>query len=882
MAKSLKSIIVFIILLSALFLLCLLAAQGEHQAAAQESPANAPYLNPDLPIEKRVADLIPRLTRKEKISLIYWLAPAIPRLGIQKYEHGNSAIHGVQIPGIATEFPQTIGLAASFDPDGVYQMAVASSDEFRAKHNLYKGDMPGGMDGCLTAWSPTINMARDPRWGRTQETYGEDPYLTSRMGVAYVKGMQGDDPKYLKVVACIKHFAGNNQEDNRFSCNAQGEERYWFEYEFPAYKACVQEAHAESVMTAFNAIYGVPCTGNKWLITDVLRGMWGFQGYVTSDCGAVSNMVDLHHYVGTPGEAIAAGLNAGLDMECGWFSTYPDVTNNYLEAAIAQGLTSEAALERALTRVLTARFKLGMFDPPDRVPYSKISPDVVACPKHLDLSEQLARESMVLLKNSPVNGQPLLPFDSAKVKTIAVLGPQAALCQLGDYAPRVPAGEQVTPLMGIQKRCGGKISVQYVPWSHGEMASVPTEALRLKPGSQSEAGLNGEYFLDERPEGIPMERRIDRQIKFDWAPTAYDRWGYAGNFSALWTGWLAPPISGRYVLGFTAEKDAKFRVLLDNRCIISRWGNDQDYAGDRLTAYVALEAGRELPLRVEYSHRMGVGKAELEWATPADAEAVRTAKAADVVVAVLGLNWDFAMEGHDLPTIEVPKDQEAFIESIVAANPRTVVVLINGNPLAIRWIKEHVPAILEAWYPGPPGGNAIAAVLFGDYNPAGRLPVTFYPSDTQLRPFDEYDLTRGRTYMYFSGEPLYAFGSGLSYTTFAYHNLKVSAKKLAANVTVEVSVDVTNSGTRDGDEVVQVYVHQQKYRVKQPIKQLRAFQRVHLAKGQKQTVTLSLAVKDWAYWDVKTHAFVVEPGAFDILVGASSADIRAQAQVYVR
>ena len=243
------------------------------------------------------------------------------------------------------------------------------------------------------------------------------------------------DPKYLKVVACIKHFAGNNQEDNRFSCNAQGEERYWFEYEFPAYKACVQEAHAESVMTAFNAINGVPCTGNKWLITDVLREMWGFQGYVTSDCGAVSNMVDLHRYVGTPGEAVAAGLNAGLDMECGWFSTYPDVTNNYLEAAIAQGLTSEAGLDRALSRVLAARFKLGMFDPPDRAPYAKISPDVVACPKHLEFSQQLARESMVLLKNSPVNGQPLLPFDSAEVKTIAVVGPQAALCQLGDYAP---------------------------------------------------------------------------------------------------------------------------------------------------------------------------------------------------------------------------------------------------------------------------------------------------------------------------------------------------------------------------------------------------------------------------------------------------------------
>lgn len=882
MAKSLKSIAILIFFLCTIFLWCPLAHLAGQQTAVQEPPATAPYLNPDLPIEKRVADLIPRLTLKEKISLLGWLAPAIPRLGIQKYEHGNSAIHGVQLPGIATEFPQVIGLAASFDPEGVYRMAVASSDEFRAKDNQYRGHMPGGLDGCLTAWSPTINMARDPRWGRTQETYGEDPYLTSQMSVAYVKGMQGDDPKYLKVVACIKHFAGNNQDDIRLRCNAEGGERYWFEYEFPAFKACVQEAHVASVMTAFNAINGVPCTGNKWLITDVLRGRWGFDGYVTSDCGAVSNMVDQHHYAETPGAAIAVALNAGLDMECGWFSTYPDIVNNYLAGAMRQGLTTEATVDQALARVLAARFKLGMFDPRDRVPYAKISPDVVACPQHLELSRQLARESMVLLKNSPVNGRPLLPFDTAKVKTIAVVGPQAALCQSADYAPLEPAGPQVTPLMGIKQRCGGKIAVEYVPWSHGEMVAVPTDALRVKQGSNDELGLSGEYFISDQQEGTVTERRIDRQLNFDWSPTAYDRWALVGGFAALWTGWLVPPLSGKYVLGFTAESGAKFRVLLNNQCLINRWGDDQDYSGDRLTANVDLEAGQELPLRVEYSRRRGIGKARLDWATPTDEDAVRAAKGADVVVAVLGLNWDVAMEGRDLSTLEVPEDQETFIRRIVAANPRTVVVLINGNPLAIRWIKDHVPGILEAWYPGPPGGDAIADVLFGDYNPAGRLPITFYRSDTQLQPFDEYDLTKGRTYMYFTGKPLYAFGSGLSYTSFTYDNLRISPhKKLGANDAVNVSVDVTNRGTRDGDEVVQVYVHQQKCGVIQPIQQLRAFERIYLAKGQKRTVTLPLRVKEWAYWDVKTHSSVVEPGSFDIMVGASSDDIRLKTQVRV-
>ena len=542
---------------AAIILCCPWGNQGAQQTVAQEPPASAPYLNPDLPIEQRVADLIPRLTLKEKISLIGWLAPAIPRLGIQKYEHGNSAIHGVDMPGPATEFPQAIGLAASFDPDGEYQMAVASSDEFRAKDNEYRGNMPGGQDGCLTAWSPTINMARDPRWGRTQETYGEDPYLTSRMGIAYVKGMQGDDPKYLKVVACIKHFAGNNQDDIRFKCNAQGGERYWYEYEFPAYKACVREAHAASVMTAFNAINGVPCTGNKWLITDVLRGTWGFDGYVTSDCGAVSNMVDLHHYVETPGAAIATALNAGLDMECGWFSTYPDIVNNYLAGAIQQGLTTEATLDRALARVLAARFKLGMFDPRDRVPYTKISPDVIASPQHLELSRQLARESMVLLKNAPVNGEPLLPFDSAKVKTIAVVGPQAALCQLGDYAPLEPAGPQVTPLMGIERRAGRQFAVHYVPWSHGEMTVIPADALRAKQGSADEPGLKGQYFLNDRPEGVVTGERIDRQIKFDWSPTAYDRWASVGGIRGALDGEVGPAPVGQVRFGVHRGKGRK-------------------------------------------------------------------------------------------------------------------------------------------------------------------------------------------------------------------------------------------------------------------------------------------------------------------------------------
>jgi beta-glucosidase len=848
-------------------------------ALAGKAWAAAPYLDPDLPLATRVADLESRLTLKEKMSMLYWLEPPIPRLGILKYQYGNDAIHGIRYPGVVTSFPQTIGQAASFNPDTVYKMYSAISDEARAKYNQYHGDMPGMFAGCLCPWSPTVNMVRDPRWGRSQETYGEDPYLSSRMAIANVKGLQGDDPKYLKTAACVKHFAGNNQENNRFGCNANANERYWFEFEFPPYKAAVQEANVQQVMTSYSAINGVPCSGNKWLVTDVLRGMWGFKGYVTSDCGAISNMVDKYRYVRTPEEAIAKSLNAGIDMECGGGCLYPDLVDTHLLKAIQEGLTTEAVLNRALGRILTVKFKLGMFDPPERVPYSNIGTDVIASPEHFELARESARENMVLLRNVPVGGHPLLPLDADKIKTIAVVGPRAATCELGDYTAENVAEPRVSPLMGLEARAAGaNFTVQHVPWRSAAMTPVPMDVLQTAPVGKGDAGkgLHAEYFSNDHFDGVP-EVFEGQQLNFDWTIPPYER---PGAFSVRWTGVLVPPAPGKYAIGFVAENGARFRVLLGGQTIIDRW-NTSNYNGERVMARVNFYNG-SLPLRVEYAHHPGGGKAQLLWQAPAGEEALHAAKSSDVVIAVLGLDSNVATEGTDLRSIELPKDQEDFIERIVAANPRTIVVLINGNSLAINWINSHVPAILEAWFPGSQGGHAIADVLFGDYNPAGRMPVTFYASDKQLRPFDEYDITKGRTYMYLAEKPLYAFGYGLSYSSFKYENLMIPNAPVTRADTVNVSVDVENTSKRDGDEVVQLYSHQVHAGIPVPIKQLRAFQRIHLKAGEKQTVHLTVNVKDLAYWDLRTRAFVVDSGVFDLMVGAASDDIRQKGQITVK
>lgn len=816
-----------------------------------------------------------RLTQKEKISLIYWLAPAIDRLGIEEYHLGDECLHGLVRPDKNTVFPEAIGLGATFDPDAIHEMTAAISDEARARWN--QGHHFGNFNYPLVLWSPVINMARDPRWGRNQETYGEDPWLASRLGVAFVKGLQGDDPHYIKVISTPKHFAGNNEESGRMGKNIVCDERYLREFELFPFAAAIQEGNAQSTMAAYTAINGVPCSANKWLLTDVLRKEWGFKGFVVSDCGAVSHVVDAHRYTATPEEAIAACLNAGLDDEGGYFAKYPDVVDNFLPLALQKGLVTSEVLDQAVSRVLTARFRLGMYDPADRVPYSKIPMSVIDCPEHIALARKLGDESLVLLKNSPVQDEPLLPIDPAKSGRIVVVGPNANVMQYGDYSGS--AAESVTPFDGIKARAEkAGLQATLIPWTQASMAVVPSSS--LKPaGTDNSIGLSGEYFSSPDLSGAPAGTRVDAKINFDWAHIEPDPLASAAKFSVRWTGKLMTDTAGAYTFSITA--DGGFRLFLDEKKIIDNWSHTD---AKRVTAkgeLHSLEPGGHT-IKIEYHHDGGETGFVWSWSPPAKQEDVAPRlKNAGLVIAVMGISTEYEIEGKDRNTLSLPPEQEEFLHQVQAANPRTVVVFESGSPLAVPWEAENIPALVQAWYPGEQGGNVIADILFGDYNPSGRLPLTFYADDSQLRPMNEYDITKGRTYMYFTDKPAYAFGHGLSYTTFKYDQLQLSTTSLKVGDPITVHLNVTNDGKVDGEEVVQVYVHAQQSTVAMPIRQLWAFQRVHMVKGETKSVALTLDASRFGHWDKDRQKFVVEPGAYDVQVGAASDDIRLRQTVRI-
>lgn len=849
--------------------LCLLVAGN--LTAQTNTPDTSVWRNPEKPLGERVQALMAQLTPKEKISLIYWLAPAIERLGIREYHHGNECLHGLVRPGKFTVFPQAIGLGATFDPEGVHRMSSAISDEARAKWNETVGKHLGTYSDVLTLWSPVVNMARDPRWGRTQETYGEDPWLTSRLGVAFVTGLQGDDPRYLKVISTPKHFAGNNEEDGRFGKNMICDERYLREYELFPFRACIEEGRAESIMSAYTAINGVPCSANKWLLTDVLRKEWGFKGYVVSDCGAVSHVADAHHYAYSPEEAIADCLNAGLDMEGGYFAKYPDVMNNYLPQAIEKGLVTQEVVDHAVSLVLEGRFKLGMYDPPEMVPYSKIPSSVIGSEEHVALARKLADESIVLLKNEQQGGKPLLPIDPKKSAKIFVVGPNANVMQFGDYSGMPTA--TVTPFEGIKERAAkAGLTATLLPWSGSLLDVVPSDCLKPTTSQDEKTtGLSAEYFTSYDLTGELKAKRIDQKLNFDWAHIEPDPLASDAKFSVRWTGDLITKIPGTYT--FSIKADGGYRLFLDEKIVIDRWNRKDAKRGISTEKIDGLSAGTH-KVRIEYRHHGGETGFVWSWSQPVSEDFYGQLKGADLVIAVMGLSTDYEIEGKDRNTLVLPPDQEEFLHKVKAVNPHLIAVFESGSPLAIPWAATNIPSIVQAWYPGQEGGHAIADVLFGDYNPAGRLPLTFYADDSQLRPMNEYDITKGRTYMYPKEKPAYAFGHGLSYTTFKYSALKLSKTTASTQDHVTVSVDVTNTGACNGDEVVQCYVHALKPSVPMPQKQLWGFERVSIPKGETKTVTLDLDTTNFGHWDKEKQSFVVEPGAYDVEVGSASDDIR--------
>ena len=852
-------------------------------AARAQAPA---WQNPSLSFEERAADLVARMTLEEKVSQMIDRAPAIERLGIPEYNWWNEGLHGVARSGLATVFPQAIGFAATWNDSLVLRMATVISDEFRAKHHDYARQGQRQRYQGLTIWSPNINLFRDPRWGRGQETYGEDPYLTGRLAVSFIHGLQGDDPKYFKTIATVKHFAVHSgPEPLRHEFDAVVSERDLRESYLPHFEVAIREGGAYSLMCAYNRVYGKPACGSDLLLQKVLRGEWRFPGYVVSDCGAIDDMYLRHRVVQTAAAAAALGVRTGTDLDCG--RVYPTLAD-----AVRQGLITEQEIDRSLLRLFVARFRLGLFDPPDRVRWAQIPISVLDQPSHRALALEVARQSVVLLKNA----DHLLPL-RRDLGTIAVVGPNADQWRmlLGNYNG-IPA-DPVTPLRGIREAVSPRTRVLYALGSDlaegfPVLASVPSSVFTTGRGRR---GLDVAYFTSRTMQGEPLYRGVDTTLDANWQAGAPRADMSGDDFGVRWTGTLQPPVTGTYRLALVGT--VKFQLYLDDSLLVRSVypTHDGEFPDPRFAQSepLRLEAGRRYRLRVDGQESYGEAQLQLLWATPVEAleaEAVRVARQADVLVLFLGLTARLEGEemrveidgfhGGDRTRIDLPAPQQRLMERMVGLGKPTVLVLMSGSAVAVSWAQEHVPAILEAWYPGQAGGTAIADVLFGDYNPGGRLPITFYRSVSDLPPFEDYRMAR-RTYRFFDGVPLYPFGHGLSYTTFAYDRLRTSGDTLRGDATVTVSVDVKNTGTRAGDEVVQLYVRHPRSAVPRPRRDLRGFRRVTLRPGETRTLEFPLAGPALAYWDPDAHRWVVENGAVVVEVGASSADIRLKREITV-
>jgi len=710
-------------------------------AAARIPEINEPpiWRDPAQPLRKRAEDLIRRMSLEEKVAQLRNDAPAIARLGIPAYNYWNEALHGVANNGIATVFPEPVGMASTWNPTLMRQEGTVVGIEGRAKHNDYANQHNGDSKWWtgLTFWTPNVNIFRDPRWGRGQETYGEDPYLSGVMSVEFVKGMQGDDPTYILSMACAKHYAVHSgPERDRHRFNAEPSERDLYEMYLPQFEAVVREGKVAGVMGAYNAVNGVPCCADSFLLDDLLRKQWGFEGYVVSDCDAIRDIWGQrrHHYLKTPEEAAAAAVKAGCNLCCG--GDY-----NALVRSVQQGLVTEKEIDQALYYTLWTRFKLGMFDPAEKVPYSKYTIKDNDTPEHGRVALEVARQSLVLLKNEGI-----LPLDRSKYKRIAVIGPNGDCKSMLEGNYHGSASHPISILDGIKKSAGSDIEVTFA------LGSPNTTNRRTAAWSQQDNTTN---------------RPLD----------------------------------------------------------------------------------------------------ELK------AEALEHAEKADLIIYAGGITPAQEGEGFDRSSIELPECQQTLIKALHETGKPMVMVNCSGSAMALLWESENLPAILQAWYPGQSGGQAVAEVLFGKVNPSGHLPLTFYRATADLPDFTDYSFSN-RTYRYFNGKPLYAFGHGLSYTVFDYKSGKLESKKIAANGTAKVSFMVKNSGKYDGDDVAQVYYRHVNSAVEQPKLVLCGFTRVHLKSGESTEVTIEVPAKRLRYWDTEKKQYVVEPGDYEILVGAASDDIR--------
>ncbi len=834
------------------------------------------YLDPAQPQEARIRDLIARMTLEEKASMMENSTPGVPRLGIPKYDWWSEALHGVANAGRATVFPQAIGLAAMWDDVLHQEIAHVIGIEGRAKFNGYKGTpQEGTIFHGLTFWSPNINIFRDPRWGRGQETYGEDPFLTGRLGLAFVRGLQGDDPNYLLAAACAKHYAVHSgPEPLRHHFDASPPEADLYETYLPAFETLVREGHVEIVMTAYNSLYGTPCSINPLLYS--LLAKWGFDGHVTSDCGSVGDLIHTYKLAANTAEVEALTVRAGMNVCCG--GEAPGLIN-----AVKDKLLAESEIDHRLAPLLRTMFRLGFFDPTDRVPFNRIAPAENDTPEHGALALRAAREAMVLLKNDGI-----LPLKTGALRRVAVIGPNASSVPalVGNYNG-TPSGP-VTILAGLKaalEPAGVKVD-----YAHGcDYATRPT-TLRAVAGSW----YDGAYFANRDLSGPPAVKRSERPLSFDFGSPPRFSAGLpdglpARGISARWTGDLQTTLAGDYHL--VVHGRGGFRLRLGGETVIDSWTPPAGEEGrDRTVGVIRrLPDNTSLPLQLEYVQGDGPVKVELEWSTPAAdsvmAEALAIARNADAIVFVGGISAQLEGEemqvdyegyqGGDRLAIELPALQQRLLEQLKALGKPIVFVDLSGSAIAMPWANENLNAILQAWYPGQAGGTAVADVLLGNYNPAGRLPVTFYRATTDLPDFKDYRMA-GRTYRYFGGKALFPFGHGLSYTRFGYANLRVTP---AAAATLAVTVDVTNTGGRDGDEVVQLYATPPAASHPREIRALCGFSRVHLKAGETKTVTLTVPPIALRRWNEARKGYAIPAGDWTIAAGASSADLRQTATV---
>jgi beta-glucosidase len=887
-----------------LFLILIFAASIRpvlgQQAPAGQRPA---YLNPTLPIDQRVDDLVARMTLDEKASQFSSTSPAIQRLQIPSYNWWSEALHGVANQGIATVFPQAIGLGATFDEPLIHQMATVISTEARAKFHEYQrtqaaaspsgANLPGSGMGVrpgpagLDFWSPNINIFRDPRWGRGHETYGEDPFLTGRLGTAFVRGMQGDDPKYFKTISTPKHYAVHSgPEPARHAIDVKVSLHDMEDTYLPAFRQTVVEGKADSVMCAYNRINGEPACANKFLLEDTLRGAWSFKGYVVSDCGAIADINRNHKFVPTIQESAAISLKRGTDLDCG-------ADTQAYSTAIQTGLITQKEADINLKRLFRARFQLGIFDPPETVKYAQIPFSENDSASNRELARKAAREAMVLLKN---DGS--LPLNSS-VKNIAIIGPLADSIPALEGNYNGTSSHYVTPLEGIRKQFASA-EVTYTPGTKflRNPVAIPASVYHTEDGKP---GLTAVYFNSKDFSGSPAATRVEEQLGparggMMFGSRLPEGVG-ASDFSARWTGSLKPEDTNNFEISINGAGGV--RVWLDGKLLIDDWieragagrgfGLQQDPTTSAArSSSLKLEKGKNYAIKVEFfrtAPAAGVGRGvfassgpTLSWLAGSTDQnsAVAAARQADVVIAFVGLTRDVEGEemggrtlpegfvGGDRTSLDMPKDEEAIIEAAKATGKPLVVVLMNGSALGINWASQNANAILEAWYPGEEGGTAIAETLAGTNNPAGRLPVTFYKSVNDLPPFDNYSM-KGRTYRYFEGQPLYPFGYGLSYSKFAYSNANLSTSTLKAGSDLQVDVDVRNNGGVAGDEVVQAYLVFPKLSGA-PLRALRAFQRVSIRPGQMQHVRFRLNARDLSMVN-EEGARLVAAGIYKLFVG---------------